>query len=404
MSISYSKIGDLFPDIKIGGTPSRGTPEFFGGSHLWVSIRDMNGKSVIYSTSEKLTDSGVLHSNCKLILKGSLLFSFKLTVGRVAFAGENLYTNEAIAAFDPESAAIAEIDLDYLSLVLPVAALKDSTKNSMGASLLNKDRINSLSIPHPTLDVQRQIATNLKIKFAEVEAARKALQIQYQDIRNLVARLKEQMFSKLEDAERIPLGDLLTGIEAGKSFQTLETLPQKNELGVIKVSAVSWGCFNPQEAKAISSDYLPDDRHRIYKGDLIISRANTIDLVGAVVKVDKDYPNLLLSDKTLRLVFDQNQVESDYLLYVLRWQEAREHIQANATGTSDSMRNISQKTINTIPIPILDKKHQQEIIKIERIIENEMNRIEKAHKTAIADIDILPNKLLAQIFSTLSTP
>jgi type I restriction enzyme S subunit len=185
MSFKYSRIGDLFPDIKIGGTPSRGGSEYFGGSNLWVSIRDMNGKDVIDSTSEKLTDLGVIYSNCKLILKGSLLFSFKLTVGRVAFAGEDLYTNEAIASFDLKSAIAAEIDLYYLSLVLPIAALKDSTKNSMGAPLLNKERINNLLIPHPTIDTQSQIAAKLKVQLAEVATARKALESQQQEIVNL---------------------------------------------------------------------------------------------------------------------------------------------------------------------------------------------------------------------------
>ncbi len=135
---------------------------------------------------------------------------------------------------------------------------------------------------------------------------------------------------------------------------------------------------------------------------MIISRANTIELVGAVVKADQDYPNRLLSDKTLRLVFDQNQVESDYLLYALRWPEARKHIEANATGTSDSMRNISQKTINTIPIALVDKKLQKEIIEIEQNIEFQLNTIENAHKQALNDLDILPSKLLAQAFSAIT--
>ncbi len=288
----------------------------------------------------------------------------------------------------------------FIELAFKTNFVRSQIDNEVGSTVGTYTIVKAKNtiIPLPPLPEQQQIVAKLKAQLAEVETARKALEIQFQDIKKLVAHLKEQMLSKLEDAKRIPLGDLLIGIEAGKSFQTLETLPQKHEIGVIKVSAVSWGYFNPEEAKAISSDYVPDKRHIIHKGDLIITRANTIDLVGAVVKVDKDYPNLLLSDKTLRLVFDQNQVESDYLLYALRWQEAREHIQANATGTSDSMRNISQKTINTIPIPMPDEKTRQEIIEIEQKVESEINKIETAYKTAMADMNILPNKLLVQAF------
>jgi len=83
---------------------------------------------------------GAANSNCKLVKKGSLLFSFKLTVGRVSFAGVDLYTNEAIAAFDPDDAIASDIDLEYLSLILPIVAGADDTKNSMGAALLNKTK------------------------------------------------------------------------------------------------------------------------------------------------------------------------------------------------------------------------------------------------------------------------
>jgi restriction endonuclease S subunit len=71
-------------------------------------------------------------------------------------------------------------------------------------------------------------------------------------------------------------------------------------------------------------------------------------------------------------------------------------------GTSDSMRNISQKTINTIPIALVDKKLQKEIIEIEQNIEFQLNTIENAHKQALNDLDILPSKLLAQAFSAIT--
>ena len=275
-------------------------------------------------------------------------------------------------------------------------------EQARGANIQNLrfSELGSLEINLPGRDKQRQIAAKLKSQLAEVETARQALALQSRDIKELVLRLKTQIFQKLEQAERIPLGDVLLNIEAGKSFQTLETLPKNNEMGVLKVSAVSWGAFKPDEAKAIDENYVPNDRHRIYKGDLIISRANTIDLVGAVVKAEKDYPNRLLSDKTLRLVFDEQRVEADYLLYALRWPEARAFIEANATGTSDSMRNISQKTINQIPIPIVDKNIQKVIIEFERSIEKQIIQIEKVHEISNTDLDVLPTKLLAQAFNS----
>ncbi|MGY3532183.1 hypothetical protein ACVISU_004951 [Bradyrhizobium sp. USDA 4452] len=91
---------------------------------------------------------------------------------------------------------------------------------------------------------------------------------------------------------------------------------------------------------------------------MLISRANTKEFVGAVVLVDRDYPLRLLSDKTLRLVINENLANKEYLLFALRAPKARKHIEHFATGTSDSMRNISQGVITSIPIdlPPLDEQ------------------------------------------------
>ena len=245
---------------------------------------------------------------------------------------------------------------------------------------------------------QRQIAAQLRVQLAEVEKARQAAEVQLREVGNLVARYREKALAELKDKPRVPLGELLLAIEAGKSFKTTELPARKDEFGILKVSAVSWNEFQPQEAKAIAGDYQPAEKHRVKEGDLIISRANTIELVGAVVRVKRDYPFRLLSDKTLRLVVDEEQILPEYLLTILQWPEARVHIEKNATGTSDSMRNISQKTIKSIPVPLINKKRQRAIIEHSTAINKLVRRIEKANKKSLSDFDILPQKILALAF------
>ncbi|NOU40222.1 MAG: type I restriction endonuclease subunit S [Methylotenera sp.] len=193
--VNRKKISSLFKDIKIGGTPSRGNPAFFGGNNLWVSIKDMEGQSIITKTLEKITDEGIEHSNCKLVKKGSLLFSFKLTVGRVSFAGQDLYTNEAIASFDPEEASQAGVDLEFLSIVLPISAQGDTSKNTMGIALLNKEKIFNLEIPLPEISKQKSIALTVKNQLAQVEMARKAINDQLNELNILRKVIMSKAFN-----------------------------------------------------------------------------------------------------------------------------------------------------------------------------------------------------------------
>lgn len=158
---------------------------------------------------------------------------------------------------------------------------------------------------------------------------------------------------------RVRLGDILLDIESGRSFQTSDVPARPDELGVLKVSAVTWSAFRPDEAKAVLN-YWPDERHRVKSGDLLISRANTQELVGAVVLISNDYPHRLLSDKTLRLVVDTERADKRYLLYALRSAQVRQHIEAHATGTSSSMRNIGQDTIREIPLRLPRLPEQRE--------------------------------------------
>jgi restriction endonuclease S subunit len=177
--------------------------------------------------------------------------------------------------------------------------------------------------------------------------------------------------------EEMTLGDVLLDIQAGKSFQTAEVRARPDELGVIKVSAVTWSTFLPNEAKALKNTYVPDESHKVRKGDFLISRANTREFVGAVVLVDKGYPFRLLSDKTLRLVLNEDRVCKEYLLFALRAPRARKHIERFATGTSDSMRNISHRVIRTIPLR-LPKIHEQ--VEIATRLTSQLREVENARR------------------------
>jgi len=236
--------------------------------------------------------------------------------------------------------------------------LNDAEKTftgTVGQQRVPKLFLENLEIPVPKISEQRRITTQLKVQLTEVEKTCNAAQTQLEEIKALDSCYNKELLNELRLVPRVPLGDLLVNIEAGKSIKTTELPAKPDELGILKVSAISWKNFQPQEAKAVAEGYEPDEIHRIRKGDLIISRANTVELVGAVVEVLQDYPLRLLSDKTLRLVVDQKRVNPNYLLNVLRWSEGRTYIEHHATGTSDSMRNISQKTIRSIPVPYVSK-------------------------------------------------
>lgn len=149
----------------------------------------------------------------------------------------------------------------------------------------------------------------------------------------------------------VSLGELIASIEAGASFRCRETPPEADEVGVAKVSAVSWGRYDEMESKTCLNASRIDTNLLIQKGDFLISRANTVQLVGACVIAERVTKQVMLSDKTLRIQFKDPSLKP-WILHYLRSREGRNQIEALCTGNQESMRNISQKSIRQIQLPL----------------------------------------------------
>lgn len=159
----------------------------------------------------------------------------------------------------------------------------------------------------------------------------------------------------------VTLGDVIKRFETGRNFQAAGVPASGQETGVLKISSVTWGRFQPEENKALLPGHSSLPHERVQAGDLLISRANTTELVGAPVLVERDFPHLMLPDKILRIVYDPDAIDARYLLRALRSRIARAHIEKNATGTSESMRNLSQPKLREIPIPLAPLPEQKRI-------------------------------------------
>jgi type I restriction enzyme S subunit len=158
------------------------------------------------------------------------------------------------------------------------------------------------------------------------------------------------------------VGELISSLESGISVNGEDGVPADNEQAVLKVSAVTYGKFNPNASKKISGHELQRAKCIPKKGQIIISRSNTPELVGASCYIDKDYPNRFLPDKLWQTVPRKDiDVDLRWLAYFLASPWARFRLSNLATGTSKSMKNITKGELLTLPVPIPPFREQQEI-------------------------------------------
>lgn len=166
-------------------------------------------------------------------------------------------------------------------------------------------------------------------------------------------------------------GELYTSIEAGKSPKCLAHPADNNHWGVIKMSAISWGDFQENENKMLPLNFTPFVDKEIKAGDFILTRANTRELIGRSVIVGENVRDkLLLNDKTLRINVS-NFVNKEFLNIYNTSSYSRNYYSKVASGTSDSMKNISRVDISLLKVPLPPINEQIEIVnKVNQLLLN----------------------------------
>ncbi|MEU7977371.1 restriction endonuclease subunit S [Micromonospora sp. NPDC049081] len=224
---------------------------------------------------------------------------------------------------------------------------------------LSSRTVEDIPLPFPPISEQRRIVAAIESHLARIEPGARGLRRVLTRVDVLRRSVRQwAVCGGQPSGQDLPEGwrwgalrDVVKGVDAGKSFTCLPRAARPGEWGVVKVSAMTWGRFRPEENKAVPYGFTANPSHRIEAGDVLLSRANTADYVGASVMVRGDHPNLLLSDKSLRLSVGAG-VDKEWLLQVLSSPIVRRQISDKATGTKDSMRNISQQALLDVRIPI----------------------------------------------------
>lgn len=227
--------------------------------------------------------------------------------------------------------------------------LQDLERASAGASGQNRVKeaaFLALALPLPSLDEQRRITAILD----QADALRTKRRQVLAHLDTLTQSIFHDMFGDPSSArELVPLNQVAK-LTAGRNL--LADDPDLiSPLRVVKISAVTTGLFKPSESKPLPPNYSPPASHMIRPGDLLMSRANTAELVGAAAYVHQTPPNLVLSDKVWR--FDWIDANSEPLFYfsLFRSKSVRRQISRLSSGTGGSMKNVSMQKLLSLLVP-----------------------------------------------------
>lgn len=173
--------------ITMGFTPSTKDETMWNGKYKWLSIADLkeNGK-YIFKTSKTITERGI--KNKKILSKGTLVMSFKLTLGRVGILSDNMFTNEAICHF--HWLEEDKINTEYIYYYLSNIDITNFGKQAVKGITLNTESLNSIEIQLPILEEQQKIANFLSSIDEKIEKIENELE----NLKEFKKGLLQQMF------------------------------------------------------------------------------------------------------------------------------------------------------------------------------------------------------------------
>lgn len=233
---------------------------------------------------------------------------------------------------------------------------------SRGAT--NRQRIRehellSFSIPLPPLDEQHRIAAMLD----HVETLRIRNNQEQLLLDTLPQHLFVTMFGDPDTAtSTIELGKI-TSLSGGRNLVSDDPLAD-SRYRVLKISAVTSGRFKPEESKPLPGNYEPPAGHLVRSGDLLMSRANTAELVGAVALADRPPSNLALPDKIWRFEWLESGSNAVFYHALLSTLSIRRRISLLSSGSGGSMKNVSKAKLARMRIPHIPVAQQEEFARL----------------------------------------
>ena len=250
---------------------------------------------------------------------------------------------------------------------------------------IRSGEINETRIPLPSLSEQRRIAAILD----QADNLRRKRRETLTHLDALSQTTFTELFGDIVENDRgwkiEPLSSTIENFEGGKNI-VADGDESENPIRILKISAIQEDRFDERESKALPGDYVPPARHFVRRGDLLLSRANTTERVGLVALVEQDVDDLVLPDKILRFIWKyRSAVCIQYWLFCFRSRAVRSLIGRLATGTSGSMKNISQEKLLAMKLALPPLDFQRSFA----ACITEMDELKAYYRAHLAKLDAL---------------
>ena len=353
-------LGDLC-EIRIGRTPARAQREYWNGEVPWLSIADMNQGRYLRATKEKVTDLAVSRVLGSPVPQGTVVLSFKLSIGKVGVTQVPMYTNEAIAALpilDPR-----RLVPEFLYWALGSLDLTHGADRAAMGNTLNKAKLLQISIPVPPVEQQQQVVEVLD-RADELRAKRR-------ESLDLLDGLCQSVFLEMfGDPWSNPMGwdesfnlrdvaEISSGITKGRNPGSVElrTVPY------LAVANVQDKRLDLSAIKSIAASEGEISRYRIKRDDLLLTEGGDPDKLGRGSLWCEELPEVIHQNHIFKVrVVDRMRIEPVYLNWLVASVRGKRYFLQSAKQTT-GIASINMSQLRQFPLLVPPLTLQRDFVR-----------------------------------------
>ena len=366
----WNKLGDI-TTIVGGGTPRTNIKEYWeNGNIIWLSPTDLGNIGEIISINNsktKITKLGLEKSSAKLLPIGTVLFSSRATIGKIAINEIEVSTNQGFTNFICKNLLLNK----YLAFCLNrfTSDITDLS-NSTTFKEVSKSSLKDFKIPLPPLEEQKRIVAKLDNLFAKIDKAIALHQKNIDEADIFMASVLNDVFVELEEKYGVKEINSLFKIKSGNF------LPAKN--------MVEDGEINVYGGNGINGKH---NEFNLSGENIIIGRVGA--LCGNVRCVND---NIWLTDNAFYISEYFEEIDKNFLAQMLI------HIDLGSSANKSAQPVISYKSICEMTLPLPPLKTQQKVVSYLDEISNKMEKIKNLQKKKMQSLKALKASILDKAF------
>jgi len=349
MEIVKKKIGEIASLIKTGKTPPSKEERYYNGNINWYTPGDLDKGKFLGKSNRTITEEAVAENKATLLPKNIVVIGAIGDIGKLGITSIESCTNQQITGIRTNE----EVYFEYFYYWLKAnkQLLRSNAKNAI-LPILNNESIRAIKIQFPKdIDDQKRIAKVLSHCEVLIQKRKESIDLLDELLRSTFGEMFGNEFKRTTEW-KTKLVDVAPSIDSGWS-PVCESFPRNSDdqWAVLKLSCVTGKNFDPTKNKACLPNTFIKKALIPQKGDLLFSRKNTFELVGATAYVFDNYQNLILPDTIFKINYNPQKVNGIFLWYLLNDEGFSKKVRDLANGAAGSMPNISKAKLLNLDIP-----------------------------------------------------